>query len=240
MATDVDMILRLTSISTGYGAKQVLRDASVAVPIGAIVALIGHNGAGKSTLLKAAFGLLPLWNGEIEFLGRTLHCPTPAELLRIGVAYCPQGHRVFTELSVRENLEMAAFTLRAAPVIDEAMSRILVQFPSLQPMLHRLAAVLSGGERQILAIACALICSPRLLLLDEPSLGLAPATTAAVFAHLEQISKSSNVSILIAEQKVREVLKIAQNVNILRAGQIAFSGTPESVASGETLRRFFL
>jgi len=221
---EASQMLTVENLVTGYGKKQVLNGVSLEVSAGEIVALIGHNGAGKSTLLKAAFGLLPIWQGQVSLDGKALNAPNPREMLRAGVAYVPQGNRVFTDLTVRENLEVAGTTLPNKASRNEGIERGLGLFPALRPRLRQRAGTLSGGEKQLLALANALVVSPRLLLMDEPSLGLAPQHVAEALRHVQEINRDSTVTVLIVEQKVREVLKIAGRVYVLRTGRVSFHG----------------
>lgn len=240
MPDETRPLLQVNSLVTGYGKKQVLNGVSLDVAPGEIVALIGHNGAGKSTLLKAVFGLLPIWQEQVVYDGRLLNSPKPRELLRSGVAYVPQGNRVFTDLTVRENLEMGGVTLSDRKQLGEGIERVFTLFPALKPRLRQRAGTLSGGEKQMLALANALILSPRLLLLDEPSLGLAPPLVAEALGRIQQINRDSGVAVLIVEQKVREVLKIAQRVSVLRNGHVSFSGPTDSLNDDAKLREVYL
>jgi len=232
--------LSVESLVTGYGKKQVVNGVSLEIAPGEIVALIGHNGAGKSTLLKAIFGLLPIWHGQVAFDGKDFHPPNPRDLLSAGVAYVPQGNRVFTDLTVRENLEMGGVTLSNKAQLKERQERVFVLFPRLAGRLRQRAGTLSGGEKQMLALANALILSPRLLLLDEPSLGLAPPLVTEALARIEQINRDSGVTVLIIEQKVREVLRIAHRVYVLRNGLVSFSGAADALRDEKTLRNVYL
>jgi ABC-type branched-subunit amino acid transport system ATPase component len=232
--------LYVDSLVSGYGKKQVINGVTLDVAPGEIVALIGHNGAGKSTLLKAIFGLIPLWNGQVVLDGKPLRSPAPRELLRSGVAYVPQGNRVFTDLTVRENLEMGGITLSNGARLNEGIERVFTLFPALKPRLRQRAGTLSGGEKQMLALGNALVLTPRLLLLDEPSLGLAPPLVVEALGRVQQISRDSGVAVLIVEQKVREVLKIAQRVYVLRNGLVSFSGPTESLKDDAKLREVYL
>jgi ABC-type branched-subunit amino acid transport system ATPase component len=233
-------LLNVDAVVSGYGKKQVLNGVTLDLASGEIVAVIGHNGAGKSTLLKAVFGLLPVWKGQVILDGVALHSPSPRELLRSGVAYVPQGNRVFTDLTVRENLEMGGVTLSNKTLLNEGIERAFTLFPSLQARLHQRAGTLSGGEKQMLALANALVLSPRLLLLDEPSLGLAPPLVTEALGRIQQISRDSGVAVLIVEQKVREALKIAQRVYVLRNGLVSFSGPADSLSDDKKLREVYL
>jgi len=232
--------LRVADLVTGYGKKQVVNGVSLAVGRGEIVALIGHNGAGKSTLLKAVFGLIPIWQGQVFLDGQAVRSPKPRELLRAGASYVPQGNRVFTDLTVRENLEMGGVTLPDRQRLREGMTRVFTLFPALKERLTQRAGTLSGGEKQMLALGNALILSPRVLLLDEPSLGLAPLLVSEALGRIQQISRDSGVTVLIVEQKVREVLKIAQRVCVLRNGRVSFIGATDELKSEQRLREVYL
>lgn len=232
-------LLRVTGLEAGYGGKQVLNGVSIEVAPGEIVALIGHNGAGKSTLLKTVFGLVAARNGEVVFNGEPVTSRPPRELLERGIAYLPQGNRVFTDLTVEENLVVGAAMLGGRRS-REAVEKALRTFPALLTRRRQRAGTLSGGEKQMLALANALILSPRLMLLDEPSLGLAPALVTAAFDRLQEVSAGRGVTVLIVEQKVREVLRIAHRVYVLRTGRVSFSGPSEELLDDQTLRRVYL
>lgn len=225
---------------SGYGKKQVLNGVAFEVAAGEIVALIGHNGAGKSTLLKAVFGLIPIWQGQVQFNGKLVSKPTPRELLRAGMAYVPQGNRVFTDLTVQENLEMGGITLPNKQAVREGIQRVFGLFPGLKGRLKQRAGTLSGGEKQMLALANALILSPCVLLLDEPSLGLAPPLVSEALGRIQQIARANGVAVLIVEQKVREVLKIANRVYVLRNGRVSFSGPTDDLKNDTKLREVYL
>jgi len=233
-------LLEVEGLVSGYGKKQVLNGVNIEVMPGEIVALIGHNGAGKSTLLKTVFGLLPAWTGLMRLEGKCMTLPTPGKMLRLGVCYVPQGNRVFTDLTVRENLELGGVTVPGNTRLNDGIDRVLTLFPRIKPRLRQRAGSLSGGEKQMLALANALILSPRLLLLDEPSLGLAPPLVADALSHIQEINRGSGVTVLIVEQKVREVLKIAQRVYVLRNGQVSFSGSTDELRDDVKLREVYL
>ena len=234
------MFLDIHQLETGYGKKPVLFGVDMAVAAGEIVAVIGPNGAGKSTVLKAVHGMLPVWRGEIAFEGIRLNDSTPAENVRRGIGFCPQGNRVFTERSVRENLEVGGFMLGKKELrvrIDE-MGAL---FPLLAERGRDAAGKLSGGEQQMVAIARALIPRPKLLLLDEPSLGLSPKLITTVFEKIVEINRTTGVTVLIVEQKVRDVLAIAHRVYGLRLGRVAYSGEARELAEDKAqLKDLFL
>lgn len=233
-------LLDIETLITGYGKKQVLNGVCLKVQDSEVVALIGHNGAGKSTLLKAIFGLVPIWSGCIFLNQKLLNPPLPSQLLHSGVVYLPQGNRVFADLTVLENLEMAGTTLPGKKLLGDRVEYVLNLFPSLKGHLRQSARTLSGGEKQMLALASALILSPRLMLLDEPSLGLAPSLAVETLRRIKQISSDSNTAVLIIEQKVREVIKIAQRVYVLRNGQISFFGDTVELNDDSRLREVYL
>jgi len=233
-------LLVVEELVSGYGKREVLHGVTLDVAPGEIVALIGHNGAGKSTLLKVLFGLLVLWEGKIMIDGRPVGETRPRELLEAGIAYVPQGNRVFQDLTVRENLEMACITLSSRSAIQRGLTRVFTLFPTLYQRMRQRAGTLSGGEKQMLALANALVLSPRLLLLDEPSLGLAPPLVTQVFHTIHRISSDAGTAVLIVEQKVREVLNIAERVYVLRNGHVSFSGRTESLRDDERLREVYL
>jgi branched-chain amino acid transport system ATP-binding protein len=232
--------LAVANLITGYGKKQIIDGVSLSVGAGEIVALIGHNGAGKSTLLKAIFGLIPIWSGEVHFNGALWPKPVPRALLRAGVAYVPQGNRVFNDLTVHENLEIGGVTLPNKQSLKNGMERVFALFPMLSDRLKQRAGTLSGGEKQMLSLANALILSPKMLLLDEPSLGLASPLASEALRRVKEISQNFGVTVLIVEQKVREVLKIAGRVVVLRTGRISFSGSARLLEDDTKLKSVFL
>ncbi len=232
-------LLRVEEMVTGYGKKQVVNGVTLSVARGEIVALIGHNGAGKSTLLKAVFGLIPIWQGQVFLDAKPVAKPQPRALLRVGVAYVPQGNR-FTDLTVAENLEMGGITLHGKQQLKEGIERVFTLFPALREKLKRRAGTLSGGEKQMLALSNALIVAPRLLLLDEPSLGLAPPLISEALGRIKQISRDNGVTVLIVEQKVREVLKVADRVVVLRNGRVSFEGPAEELKDDRRLKEVYL
>jgi branched-chain amino acid transport system ATP-binding protein len=232
--------LSAENIVTGYGKREVLKGVDINIYIGEIVALVGHNGAGKSTLVKAIFGLISLWKGQVILEGQLLQAPTPRRMLKAGIAYVPQGNRVFVDLSVRDNLELAGVTLGSKALVKDRIEHVFDLFPMLKPRMKQRAGTLSGGEKQMLALGNALVLSPRMLLLDEPSLGLAPTLVSSALSKIQRLSQESNVTVLIVEQKVREVLKIAQRVYALRTGFVSFSGLASELEDEEKLRQVYL
>ena len=233
-------MLAIRELETGYGKKQVLFGLSMEVREGEIVALIGPNGAGKSTVLKTVCGLIPTWKGEIWFNGSPVNGTTPARNVARGITFAPQGSRVFHDLTVKENLEVGGSQL-PRKVVRERIEHILQFFPTLKERIRQDASRLSGGEQQMLALARALVQKPKLLMLDEPSLGLSPNLVRTVFEKIVEINCENKLSILIVEQKVREVLEICNRVYSMKLGKVAFEGRPEELRDDKTkLKNLFL
>ncbi len=234
-------LLTATGIVAGYGGKQVLSGVDLYVTMGELVGVIGHNGAGKTTLLKSLFGLVSLSSGQVALDFHTW-TPNPLSLIRAGIAYVPQGNCVFPALSVRENLQLSTLSVAVEKfVLEDALDDILMTFPALRGRLHQLAGTLSGGERQMLALGRALITKPRLLLLDEPSLGLAPPLVRNVLGLIHDLARDRPMGILVVEQKVREILSVAHRVYVLKRGQVSFQGaTEELLQDEEKLRSTYL
>lgn len=233
-------LLNVHGLVTGYGKKQVLSGVSMCVQNGEMVAIIGPNGAGKSTVLRAVSGLLPAWQGDIRFQGERVIGPALLQSPAGGIAFAPQGSRVFSELTVAENLVLGGFSLST----QEARGRIaeVVQlFPVLAQKSRWEARTLSGGEQQMLALARSLVPCPKLLILDEPSLGLSPSLTKDVFAAITAINRNTGIAVLIVEQKVHQVLDLCQRVYCLRLGEVAFAGeSSELRGEGDKLKQLFL
>lgn len=233
-------MLRVEGLVSGYGKRRVLNEVSLHVGAGEIVALIGHNGAGKTTLLRTVFGLLPAWVGRVTIDGVVADGASPRTLLARGVGYVPQGNRVFCDLSVLENLETGGTTLGRRTRLGEGIERAFGLFPSLRQRVRQKAGTLSGGEKQMLAIANSLVLQPRLLLLDEPSLGLAPSMVTAVLGRIRQINQEWGLSCLIVEQKVREVLRVSDRTYVLRNGAVSYSGPSADLSDERKLRAAYL
>lgn len=233
-------LLDIRQLDSGYGRKQVLFGVSMSLSPGAIASVIGPNGAGKSTVLKVVHGLLPAWSGDILYQGVLLDGVKSSKRVAIGIAFVPQGRRVFPDLSVHENLEMGGIHLRATDVhgrIDDTLEF----FPALRARYREKAGRLSGGEQQMVALGRALISKPKLLMLDEPSLGLAPNIVSQVFEKIREINEATGTTMLVVEQKVREVLKISHKVYSLKLGRVVFEGEPGAlIGNREKMRELFL
>jgi len=233
-------MLEIRDLQTGYGKKEVLFGLSLDVHKEEIIALIGPNGAGKSTILKAVCGLIPAWKGEIHFDGVLINKSSPAKNVARGITFAPQGNRVFGELTVIENLEIGGFQLSRKD-LNERIVEVLDIFPILKDRSNQEAHKLSSGEQQMLSLARALLPKPKLLMLDEPSLGLAPSLVNIVFETISQINQNTKTAILIAEQKVSEVLNICHRVYSIKLGKIAFSGQPTELKKDkQKLKDLFL
>lgn len=234
------IILRANIPEAGYGKKIVLHNFSLEVEEGTIVGFIGPNGAGKSTLLKSLIGIVKVTNGEISFNSSIITNQRPEERVASGLSFVPQGNRVFTELSVHENIELGGYLLQNRNIVTERIESVLQLFPELRERLKQTAGQLSGGEKQQLALARALMLNPKILMLDEPSLGLSSKLVTHAFDTIKMINIKFGTTILIVEQKVRELLRIAQKVYALRMGEVVFTGTPNELQSGETLKKIFI
>jgi len=233
-------MLELRNIATGYGKKQVLFDVTMHVNQGEIVAIIGPNGSGKSTLLKVVCGLIPAWKGEILYQNDRINGFSPAKNVSRGITFAPQGNRVFHGLSVLENLQIGGFQL-SRKELKEGIEKAMEMFPVLRERSRQDAGKLSGGEQQQLALARALMPKPKLLMLDEPSLGLAPGLQESVFQTIAGIGRENGPAILIVEQKVREVLSICDRVYSLKLGKVAFDGRPQELKDNSgKLKELFL
>ncbi|MCX5990079.1 MAG: ABC transporter ATP-binding protein [Chloroflexi bacterium] len=234
-----ELLLKCTDLHAGYGRVQVLRGVSIVVRPGQFVSLIGPNGAGKSTVLKAITGFARLSSGSVTFDGEAIGGMRADRLVPLGLAYVPQGRIVFGQMSVHDNLEMGAFTVRDASVRAKSFARVYDLFPRLAERRTQLAGTMSGGEQQMVAIARGLMIQPRLMLLDEPSLGLAPRFVQVVFETLAML-KSEGLSMLVVEQNAAQALALADHAYLLELGRNRLEGTgPELLANPDT-RRLYL
>jgi branched-chain amino acid transport system ATP-binding protein len=233
-------ILEANIPEAGYGKKVVLKNVSFTASAGEIVGLIGPNGAGKSTLLKALIGIVKLNGGKVVFESKDITNRNPEENVRDGISFIPQGNRVFGELTVRENLEIGGYLIKEKRVISDRIEAMLDMFAFLRVRVKEQAGKLSGGEKQQLALARALMLRPRLLLMDEPSLGLSPKLVTTAMETVQRVNQEMKTTIVIVEQKVHEVLGISDKVYALRMGEVAFSGSPAELQKDDALKRIFL
>ena len=217
--------LRLRDVEVSYGAVRALRGISLDVEPGSIVALLGANGAGKSTIQKAISGLLTPSAGDIEFDGHRLNSLSPRDIIRLGIAPVPEGRRIFKDLTVSENLRMGAYSRSDRVGIAQDQEMVLDLFPVLRERAKQLGGSLSGGEQQMLTIARGLMARPRLLLLDEPSLGLAPLVIADIFRVLREINAEKGTTLLVVEQNVHVALQNADYAYVLQLGRVTIEGT---------------
>ncbi|MQA16757.1 MAG: ATP-binding cassette domain-containing protein [Pseudonocardiaceae bacterium] len=223
-------LLSVESLSAGYGKRAVIGEVSITVGAGEIVALLGHNGAGKTTTLKAIAGLVRPREGRVQLDGAGLTGRPPAAAAAAGVAFVPQGHGVFPSLSVEENLALgASIRQRRARWDNDASALVDELFPMLNARPKLRAGSLSGGQRQMLAISMALMAEPRLLLLDEPSMGLAPVLVDEVLEAVRRVNQETRVSVLLVEQNIKRVLAISERAYVLKLGSVVFGGTPDGL-----------
>jgi branched-chain amino acid transport system ATP-binding protein len=232
-------LLEVEGLDVHYGAIQALSGVSLTVEKGQIVTLIGANGAGKSTTLRALSGLVAPTRGTIKLGGRTLAGLKPHEIVRLGVAHSPEGRGIFPNLTVRDNLELGAYSRRDRDGIAADLGRALERFPILRERATQMAGTLSGGEQQMLAVARALMARPTVLLLDEPSLGLAPQIVQAIFGIIREIN-ADGVTILLVEQNAHMALSIAHYGYVLETGKIKMSDTAARLAASDEVRKAYL
>ncbi len=233
------MFLEVDKLRAGYGPAQVLHDVSLTVDEGEIVSILGANGAGKTTTLLSISGLATMMGGSIRLRGENIHTLPSHEIVARGLSQSPEGRRIFGTLSVLENLRLGAFTVRDAARIERTREWIFELFPRLYERRDQLAGTLSGGEQQMLAIARALMAQPRLLLLDEPSLGLAPLLVKAIFETVRKVNESG-VTILIVEQNARAALKLATRGYVLEMGRIVMEDTAANLLANPSVQQAYL
>lgn len=233
-------LLEVKNINAGYGKKQVLYDISFKIEQGEIVLLIGSNGSGKSTLLKVIYGLLTLWNkskessshktGKIYFDGEDITDLSTFQLLKKGLLYIPQQNSVFADMTVKENLEISGLTISGRSILKERIEKALIVFPSLIPHLKRLSIKLSGGERQLLTMAMAIIHEPKMILIDEPFNALSPQNLTFVRENLKMLNQKKGITFLIVEHQIREALDLCNTVIALKSGCLLFADRIDSQA----------
>lgn len=232
-------ILHVENLNVYYGAIHAVKGISFDVEEGEVVTLIGANGAGKSTTLNTVAGLLKPREGVVEFEGKSLLGIAPHTIVGKGIALCPEGRRVFLQMSVRENLEMGAFTRTDSAEVAQSLEDIFKRFPRLKERENQVSGTLSGGEQQMLAMGRALMSKPRLLMLDEPSMGLAPILVQEIFDIIEQLH-SAGTTVLLVEQNARMALKVADRAYVLETGKVSMSGKASELASDERVKQAYL
>jgi branched-chain amino acid transport system ATP-binding protein len=230
--------LEVRDLSVSYGGIRALRDISLRVEEGEIVALLGSNGAGKTTTLRAISGLVP-YSGSVVFDGKELRKCSPDQIVRLGLGHAPEGRRVFSRMTVLENLMLGAYTVRSKQEVDDRLAFVVQIFPRLEERLSQSAGTLSGGEQQMLAIGRALMSSPRLLMLDEPSLGLAPIIVQTIFGVIKLIN-ARGTTILLVEQNAQQALRIANRGYVLETGSMRFEDTGSALLENPAVAEAYL
>ncbi len=232
-------MLKIDNINVYYGAIHALKGVSVEVNEGEIVTLIGANGAGKSTILRTISGLLKPKTGQITFLGENIAGIAAQDIVKKGISQVPEGRRVFANMSVLENLELGAYIRKDSKEIKEDLDKVFSRFPRLGERRTQMAGTLSGGEQQMLAMGRALMSRPRLMLLDEPSMGLAPLLVKEIFSIIQEIN-ATGTTILLVEQNAHMALSIANRAYVLETGRITLAGDAKELAASEAVRKAYL
>ncbi|MDF2379769.1 MAG: ABC transporter ATP-binding protein [Candidatus Gracilibacteria bacterium] len=231
-------LLAVTNWSVSYGVNKIIHNIDFHIEEGEILLLMGPNGAGKSTVLKSVFGLTPHGSGEMIYNGQSLK-PSPDLMVKTGVSFVPQGNTIFSNMTIEENLRMGAYHEVNPVTVEERLEEVISFFPVLKRKRSESAFAMSGGERQILALARALMTSPKLLMLDEPSIGLAPKIVQEVFEKIQMINEEFGTAVVIVEHNLKSLLKIAHRGYILVQGKIAVEGPVEKVAQSDVLEKAF-
>ena len=232
-------MLELNNLTAGYGSFQALFSVNLEVKEGEAIAVIGPNGAGKTTLLRTISGMLPVQSGNLSMEGTSLKDVPPYRIIDFGIAHVPENRRLFPSMSIEDNLRMGAFTPNARPHFEERLDFIFDLFPRLKERRSQIAGTLSGGEQQMCAIGRALMSSPKLLLMDEPSAGLAPVIVNQVFQLVQQI-RDQGLTVLIVEQNIEQVLQIVDRAYLMEVGTIKISGKAEELIQSESLRKAYV
>ena len=233
-------MLKIQNIQTYYGNIQALKDVSIEIKEGEIVALIGANGAGKTTTLMSICGITPPRSGDILLDGDSLKGMGAEKIVQQGIIQVPEGRRIFPDLTVLENLEMGAFLRKNKKLIQQDLNYVMTLFPILEKRRSQLGGTLSGGEQQMLAISRALMARPRVLLLDEPSLGLAPLIIKQIFEIIRQINKESNTTIFLVEQNANQALKLADRGYVMENGRITLVDSADNLLANDEVRKAYL
>ncbi len=232
-------LLNVTNLDVFYGDAQALFGVNFTVHEGEVFSIIGSNGAGKSTILRALSGLIRPSSGQIEFQGSRIDRKNPMEMVDIGISLVPEGRGLFSTLTVMENLELGAFTKRARPLMQQTLEQMINVFPIIRTRPNQLAGKMSGGEQQMVAIARALMSKPKLLMLDEPSLGLAPIIVKGMFEIIE-ILKKQGTTILLVEQNIHQALRIADHACVIKTGRITMIGTGRELLADPEIHKAYM
>ncbi|CAM5200405.1 ABC transporter ATP-binding protein OS=Castellaniella sp OX=1955812 GN=EPN31_09290 PE=3 SV=1 [Castellaniella denitrificans] len=232
--------LSIESVSAAYGNISALHDVSLEVPAGGIVALLGANGAGKSTTLNVVSGLVRPTRGTVRFDGEPIHRMAADHIVRRGIIQVPEGREIFRDMSVRENLEMGAYTRKDRAAVARDLDAMCDTFPRLRERIGQKAATLSGGEQQMLATARAMMARPRMILLDEPSMGLAPLVVEQIFETVRTLNREQGITILLVEQNAKLALSVSSHAYILENGEIVLQGASADLRNDEAVQRAYL
>ncbi|MEZ5764227.1 MAG: ABC transporter ATP-binding protein [Xanthobacteraceae bacterium] len=238
--SEAEPLLKVANIESYYGPIMAIRGVSLSVPEGKIVTVLGANGAGKTTILKTISGVLDPLKGSVEFQGKPIQRMDPDKIVRLGISHVPEGREVFPFLTVRENLAMGAYLRTNRDEVAQDLERIYGYFPRLKERLDQPAGQLSGGEQQMLAISRALMNRPKLLLLDEPSLGLSPLLVKEIFAIIRRVNAEQGVSILLVEQNAKKALETADYGYVLEVGRVVMDDTCERLMQSKDIQEFYL
>jgi branched-chain amino acid transport system ATP-binding protein len=233
------MLLKLNNVTVHYGTAEAVKDITIVLEEGAVVSVIGSNGAGKSTILKAISGLIPLYSGKIEFLGKEINGMPANKIVGLGIAHVPEGRDLFPYMSVMANIRLGAYLRKDKEGITAALEKVFTLFPLLKERSNQKAGSLSGGEQQMLAIGRALMAKPRLLMMDEPSLGLAPLVIDLLADVISDINKSG-ISVLLVEQNAGLVTQVADRGYVLEVGKVVLEGNIKELMSNQLVQRAFL
>ncbi len=234
-----EILLKLEDIHVHYGGVKALDGATVQLDEGEIVALMGPNGAGKSTILKALFGIAPITSGDIYWHQEKI-IPKPHEVVERGISFVPQGRQIFKSLTVKENLEMGGFSIQSRRVLKDRLEAVLDLFPDLRKKLKEPAKNLSGGQQQMVAIARGLMTDPKVLLLDEPTLGLSPKVVKEVFKKIKEINQKNKTALMIVEHNLQSILEIVDRAYVLDKGKVAVEDVPKNIIHSNILEKVFL
>ena len=235
-----DPLLTVSNLETYYGPIMAIRGVSFVVPEGAIVTILGANGAGKTTILKTISGVMDPQKGTVSFAGREIHGMDPDRVMRLGLSHVPEGREVFPFLTVRENLAMGAYTRKDADGVGQDLESVYGYFPVLKDRAEQRAGQLSGGEQQMLAISRALMARPRMMLLDEPSLGLAPRLVKEIFRIIGRINEERGVTVLLVEQNANQALHLADYGYVLEVGRVVMADTCARLLEKDDIKEFYL
>ena len=234
-----EQLLRLENISVNFGGVHALKCVSLSFDEGEIIAVMGPNGAGKSTVLKAIFGLVETASGKVLWHEQEIK-PIPHEVVKLGISFVPQGRRVFKYLTVKENLELGGVTIKNKNILKERIEEVLVLFPDLREKLSAQTGTLSGGQQQMVAIARGLVTDPKVLLLDEPSLGLSPKIVGEVFQKIKEINEKRKMTIVVVEHNIKSLLPITDRAYILDKGVLVHTGVGAEILKDNILEKVFL